>query len=113
MILWGSPQLPAWRVGPSVVGIGRLAYHTFQLARPADGWSRLSQLNARARAACDELSRQGTRVRFLRSIFVPEDEACFHLYEAVSVEAVRQAARQAGLDYARVLDATPNPQGER
>ena len=113
MILWGSPQLPAWRVGPSVVGIGRLAYHTFQLARPAAGGSRLSQLNARARAACDELSRQGTRVRFLRSIFVPEDEACFHLYEAVSADAVREAARRAGPDYTQVAETAPTGEGER
>ena len=105
--------MQAWAVGPSVVGIERLAYHTFQLARPADGWSRLSQLNARARAACEELSRHGTRVRFLRSIFVPEDETCFHLYEAVSADAVRQAARHAGLDYARVAEASPIPEGER
>ena len=105
--------MPGFGGGPSVVGIDRLAYHTFQLARPADGWSRLSQLNARARAACEALSRQGTGVRFVRSIFVPEDEACFHLYEAVSADAVRQAAKQAGLDYARGAEATPNPKGER
>ena len=99
--------MPRAGSGLSVVGIDRLAYHTFQLARPAEGWSRVSQLNARARAACDELTRQGTRVRFLRSIFIPEDEACFHLYEATSAEAVRQAARQAGLDYVCVVEATP------
>jgi hypothetical protein len=35
-------------------------------------------------------------------IFVPEDEACFYLYEAPSADAVRQAARDAGLWFERV-----------
>jgi Nickel responsive protein SCO4226-like len=51
----------------------------------------------RARIAADELTRAGTPVRCLRSIFVPEDETCFVLYEADSIEAVREAARLAGL----------------
>ena len=36
-------------------------------------------------------------VRYVRAIFVPEDETCFFLYEAGSVDAVRKAARRAGL----------------
>lgn len=41
-------------------------------------------------------SRTRTRqARFLRSVFVPEDEACFHLYEAASAADVRAAARRA------------------
>ena len=105
--------MPGWGPAPSVARIERLAYHTFQLARPPEGWSSVSQLNARARAACEALTREGTHVRFLRSIFVPEDEACFHLYEAASADAVREAAMQAGLDYALVPDTAPNPRGER
>jgi hypothetical protein len=33
----------------------------------------------------------------VRSIFVPEDEACFYLFQAESVEDVRETARRAGL----------------
>jgi len=36
-------------------------------------------------------------VRFVRSVFVPEDETCFYIYEATSVDDVRAATRLAGL----------------
>ena len=57
---------------------------------------------ARARLAADELARQGTAVRYLNSIFVPEDETSFFLYEAESAEAVREAARLAALPFEHV-----------
>jgi hypothetical protein len=55
-------------------------------------------LTAQARRASAQLRREGIDVRFLRSVFVPEDETCFHLYRAGSVDAVREAARRAALD---------------
>jgi Nickel responsive protein SCO4226-like len=58
--------------------------------------------------AADELTREGKQVRFLRSIFVPEDETCFYLYQAPSIDAVREAAARAGLDYERVTEAVSN-----
>ena len=36
----------------------------------------------RARRAAEELIREGTPVRFLRSIFLPADETCFFLCAA-------------------------------
>jgi len=59
----------------------------------------------RGRSAAEELTRQGTPVRHLRSIFVPEDETCFYLYEAPSVEAVQEVARRAALSFERVMPA--------
>jgi uncharacterized protein DUF4242 len=59
----------------------------------------------RARLAADELSLQGTPVRYLHSIFVPADEMCFHLYEADSPDGVREAARRAALHFERVSEA--------
>jgi hypothetical protein len=44
-------------------------------------------------------------VRFLRSVFVPEDETCFYLYEAASVDDVREAARRAALPFATVVES--------
>lgn len=64
---------------------------------------------ARARLAAEELAREGTPVRYLRSIFVPEDETCFYLYEAASPEAVREAARRAQLPADRVIEAISHP----
>jgi hypothetical protein len=41
----------------------------------------------------------------VRAIFVPEDETCFFLWEGCSAEAVREAARRAGLGFERVTQA--------
>ena len=59
----------------------------------------------RTRRAAEELTREGTPVRFLRSIFVPEDETCFFLCEAASADAVREAARRAALPFERIAEA--------
>jgi hypothetical protein len=63
----------------------------------------------RAREAAEELSRTGTPVRYLRSIFVPEDETCFLLYEADSASAVREAALRARLPVDRVAAVDHGP----
>lgn len=58
-----------------------------------------------ARLAAEELAQQGSTVRYVRSIFVPEDETCFLLYEADSADAVREAAQRAALPFERVSEA--------
>ena len=61
-----------------------------------------------ARSTAEELTRQGTRVRFDRAIHVPEDEICFFVFDAPSnLEAVLLAER-AGLDHIRVVEAIPS-----
>ncbi len=50
----------------------------------APGASRLADLAASARAAADGME-------YVRSIFVPEDEVCFHVFEGDSVEALSGA----------------------
>jgi hypothetical protein len=56
----------------------------------------------RARAAARELSLEGTPVRWLRLTFLPDDETCFHVFEAGSADAVEEASRRAGLGPVRV-----------
>ena len=58
-----------------------------------------------ARAAADQLRREGTRVHHVRSILIPEDETCIHLYRAESIEAVRLAAQRASLSLDRLMAA--------
>lgn len=65
-----------------------------------------------ARLAAEQLTREGTPVRFVRSLFVPDDETCFYVYEAASVETVREAARRAALPFERVTEAVADPTGE-
>ena len=62
----------------------------------------------RANRAAVELTSEGTPVRFVRSIFVPSDETCFLLYEARSVDAVREAATRASLSYEHVAETAPS-----
>lgn len=48
---------------------------------------------------------EGAQVRFLRSIFVPEDDACFCLFEAGSAKTVREAANRASLPFSALTKA--------
>lgn len=57
----------------------------------------------RARLAAEELSRNGPPVRYVHSFFVAEDETCFHLFEAPTIEAVAEASRRAELSHARIV----------
>lgn len=56
-------------------------------------------------AAAEQLTREGTRVRLVRSIFVPEDETCFYLFQAQTGDAVREAAARAGFQFERVVES--------
>jgi hypothetical protein len=57
----------------------------------------------RARSAAEALTRAGTRIRFERSIHVPEDETCFFVFDAPSSREAALVAEQAALDPIRVV----------
>jgi hypothetical protein len=59
----------------------------------------------RARSAAAELTQGTIRVRFDRSIHVPEDEICFYVFDAPSARDAAHAAQRAGLDPIRVVEA--------
>jgi Protein of unknown function (DUF4242) len=71
----------------------------------APGLAELAEVEERVRRAAAESASGRMRARYLRSILVPGDEMCFHLFEASSAEAVRTAAQLAGLAYARIVEA--------
>ena len=63
----------------------------------------------RADHAAVELTAAGTPVRFVPSIFVPADETCLFLFEAESIDAVRETGRRAALPFEHVAEtAHPN-----
>ncbi len=59
---------------------------------------------ARPRRAAEELARKGTAVRYVRAIYVPDDEICLHLFEAPSAGAVAAAAERAELLADRIVE---------
>ena len=58
----------------------------------------------RARSAAEELTDGRTRVRFDRSIYVPEDEICFFVFDAPSGRDAALVAERAELDSIRVVE---------
>ena len=76
--------------------------YTVELRLPRTGWGALQEAAARARQATEQMRLEGEQVRFLRSVFVPEDDACFFLYEGPSAQSVKAAAQRAQLGVRRV-----------
>ena len=67
----------------------------------------------RARESAEQLSVEGTAVRYVRAIFVAEDETCFYVFEADSAEAVQGAAAHAGFPSPRIVQALEMFEDER
>ena len=65
----------------------------------------IDEIEARASSAAEAISRDGRQVRYLRSIYVAEDETCFHLFDADSADLVRQVSEHAQLDPQRIVEA--------
>ena len=59
----------------------------------------------KARAAAQELMLEGTRVHYVRTTFLPDDETCFHVFDAGSEDTVGEACRRAGISSARIARA--------
>ncbi|MGH2492927.1 MAG: hypothetical protein ACRDF9_15635 [Candidatus Limnocylindria bacterium] len=67
----------------------------------------------RARSAAEELTQTHTPVRFEHSIYVPEDEICFFVFDAPSARDAALAAQRAALDPIRVVEATTSRDEDR
>lgn len=68
----------------------------------------MDQLAAAQRRAIDtaeKMSQAGTRVKYLRSTFVPETGQCMCLFEGDSVADVESLNREANIPFTRVMPA--------
>jgi hypothetical protein len=90
------------------------------LPRTAPGG--LATAAARARSVTEEMRlAEGVPVRFLRSIFLLNDETCFHVFEAETSGDVEAAGARAGIRADRVIEAInyesphagPQPRGHQ
>jgi hypothetical protein len=67
----------------------------------------------RARSAAEELTREGTRVRFDRLIHLPEDQICYFVFDAPSGHDAAVAAERARLEPVRVVEAISSREEEQ
>ena len=60
-------------------------------------------MGRRARAAAEALAHDGVPIRYVRTTYLPDDETCFHVFEAASADVVEEAGRRAELGRVRVV----------
>ena len=89
-----------WVLAVVVAGLG--AYAANVLATPSVGQSTTTLGKA---LAAEALTRESKRVRFDRSIHIPEDEICFFVFDAPSSQDAALVAERAGLDAVRIVEA--------
>ncbi|MGH3103461.1 MAG: nickel-binding protein [Gaiellaceae bacterium] len=80
-----------------------------ELQLPNAGAATLAAAGERARSAAEQLTREGIPVRWVRVVYVPEDDSCFLVFEAPSSEAVVEASRRAALQHERIEETTGGP----
>lgn len=68
----------------------------------------LREARARGRRACEAaeaLAREGVSIRYIRTMFLPDDETCFYTFEAAGPAAVEEVSWRAALGSARIVGA--------
>lgn len=66
---------------------------------------------AQARERALRAGEFGVGVRYVRTTFLPDEETLLHVFEAPSVEALRNAGRLAALAYERIVEAVEGSPG--
>jgi len=68
----------------------------------------MDQLAAAQKSAIEtgkKLTAEGTKVRYIRSTFVPGEFKCMCLFEAQNPQAVKELNDKAKLPYSRIVEA--------
>ena len=73
-----------------------------ELQLPMGDATDLAAAGERARNAAEQLIREAAAVRWVRSVYLPEEDTCLLVFEAPTPEAVDAAGRRAGLTYDRI-----------
>jgi len=71
--------------------------------RHLSGFDR-EKLAALAKTTTGKMTTEGTPVRYLPSFFVPGEDKCYCLFEAMSPDVVQQANDEAGLPYVAITE---------
>jgi cell division inhibitor SulA len=67
--------------------------------------ARLTEAARRARRAASEMRAEGSAIRFVKSAFVPAEDALICLFDAPSSELVMELSRRSGLPVERIVEA--------
>jgi Protein of unknown function (DUF4242) len=92
----------------SLVGKGRASVRTYLVERYWPGVTTELLLEAvdRSRRVREQMSAEGTPIRDIISILVPDEEVVFSVYEGPSVASVRQLNQSARIPVSRIVEAT-------
>jgi hypothetical protein len=80
---------------------------------PRSRANELAAAKERVRAATTRVSRGDGEVRYVRAIYVPEDETCFYVFDASSADLVAEVSGLAGLPGGRVVETLGDSKGGR
>ncbi|HEX8857896.1 MAG TPA: nickel-binding protein [Actinomycetes bacterium] len=78
---------------------------------PAVDPSELAAAVDRDRRAAEGMTAAGIPVRHLSTIHIPSDESCLCLFDAPSIDALREAQERAGIGFERIVEAVLVPPG--
>jgi hypothetical protein len=74
---------------------------------------KLAAAERRATLAARRLSKPDREVQFVRATYIPEDEIGFFVFDASSGRDAALAARRAGLEPTRIVEAVSSAKEER
>jgi uncharacterized protein with GYD domain len=101
-----GPRTPCVdRDGDDPRGALTMAAYVVETYLSRQGAQDLRSIEERVRRAAEDLTREGVHVRHVQSVFVPDDEMCFHFFDAASAAGVRAAGERAAIAFDRVSEA--------
>ena len=59
----------------------------------------------------ESVPRRDGDIRYVRAIYVPEDETCFYVFDASSADLVAHVSGLAGLPDGRIVETLPDSRG--
>lgn len=62
-------------------------------------------IGRRAATAARQLRDEGHHVEYVRALFVPGDDAVFHVFSADAIDTVREAGERAAIPFERVVES--------
>jgi hypothetical protein len=79
---------------------------TFMVERylPGAGAGQAAAAELLAKQVAMHVRAEGGTVRHLQSLFVPEDEQCFVLFQAASAHALTETLERLGIAYERITE---------